>query len=42
MAECLRNAFVDGWSPEDVRFVLFGEAAKQAFEGPFTAAFGVI
>src|SRR5712664_3589564 len=42
MAGCLREALVDGWSPDEVRFVLFGEPAKQAFEGPFVAAFGVI
>jgi O-acetyl-ADP-ribose deacetylase (regulator of RNase III) len=42
MAGCLRDAFVGGWSPDEVRFVLFGEPAKQAFEGPFVAAFEVI
>ena len=42
MAGCLRDAFVGGWSPDEVRFVLFGEPAKQAFEGPFVADFGVI
>lgn len=39
MAGCLRAALISGWEPEEVRFVLFGEAAKQAFEGPFRAAF---
>ena len=39
MAECLRTAQQRGWEPEDVRFVLFGAAAKQAFEGPFWASF---
>ncbi|HEV1991972.1 MAG TPA: macro domain-containing protein [Candidatus Dormibacteraeota bacterium] len=42
MAGCLRDAFVDGWSPDEVRFVLFGEAAKETFEGPFHLAFRVI
>jgi O-acetyl-ADP-ribose deacetylase len=41
MAVCLRDALVSGWVPEEVRFVLFNDAAKQAFEGPFTAAFDV-
>ena len=40
MAGCLRDALVGGWSPDEVRFVLFGDGAKQAFEGPFTATFG--
>jgi O-acetyl-ADP-ribose deacetylase (regulator of RNase III) len=39
MAGCLRDALIDGWAPEQVRFVLFGEAAKRAFEGPFLAFF---
>ena len=42
MAGCLRDAFEGGWSPDEVRFVLFGEPARQAFEGPFVAVFGVI
>ena len=39
MAGCLRDALVGGWAPEEVRFVLFGEAMKRAFEGPFVAFF---
>ena len=39
MAGCLRAALILGWAPEEVRFVLFGEAAKRAFEGPFAALF---
>jgi O-acetyl-ADP-ribose deacetylase (regulator of RNase III) len=42
VAGCLRDAFAGGWSPGEIRFVLFGEPAEQAFEGPFVAAFGVI
>lgn len=42
MAGCVRDAMSRGWAPEEVRFVLFGDAAREAFEGPFRAAFGVI
>jgi O-acetyl-ADP-ribose deacetylase (regulator of RNase III) len=40
MAECLRAAQQEGWEPKEVRFVLYGSDAKQAFEGPFWATFG--
>ncbi|HEY1420162.1 MAG TPA: macro domain-containing protein [Candidatus Dormibacteraeota bacterium] len=39
MAECLRRAQQQGWEPEEVRFVLFGDEARHAFEGPFWSAF---
>lgn len=39
MAASLRDAIIGGWRPEEVRFVLFDEAAKKAFAGPFTAFF---
>jgi O-acetyl-ADP-ribose deacetylase (regulator of RNase III) len=39
MAGALHDALIGGWSPEEVRFVLFDEAAKRAFEGPFVAFF---
>jgi O-acetyl-ADP-ribose deacetylase len=39
MAGCLRHAMDEGWSPSEVRFVLYDEAALQAFEPPFRAAF---
>ncbi|HXB05045.1 MAG TPA: macro domain-containing protein [Candidatus Acidoferrum sp.] len=39
MAGALHDALADGWKPEEVRFVLFDEAAKRAFEGPFVAFF---
>jgi O-acetyl-ADP-ribose deacetylase (regulator of RNase III) len=39
MAASLRDALIGGWAPEEVRFVLFDETAKKAFEGPFTAFF---
>jgi len=39
MAGSLRDALIGGWTPEEVRFVLFDEAAKGAFEGPLLAFF---
>lgn len=39
MANSLRAALISGWAPEEVRFVLLGEPARQAFEGPFKAVF---
>jgi O-acetyl-ADP-ribose deacetylase len=39
MAGSLRDALILGWTPDEVRFVLFGEAAKTAFEGSFMALF---
>lgn len=39
MADSLRDALIGGWRPEEVRFVLFDEAAKSAFEAPFVAFF---
>jgi O-acetyl-ADP-ribose deacetylase len=39
MAGSLHDALMSGWAPKEVRFVLFGEAAKKAFEGPFAAFF---
>ena len=39
MAGSLREALIGGWAPVEVRFVLFGEAARRAFEGPFMAFF---
>ncbi len=37
MAGCLRRAVDAGWHPDDVRFVLFGDAAKRAFQPAFEA-----
>jgi hypothetical protein len=42
MAGSWRDALIGGWSPDEIRFVLFEDAAKGAFEGPFHAPFGVI
>ena len=39
MAASLRDALISGWAPEEVRFVLFGEDAKNTFEASFTAFF---
>jgi O-acetyl-ADP-ribose deacetylase len=39
MAASLRDALISGWAPEEVRFVLFGDAAKEAFGGSFAAFF---
>lgn len=39
MAASLHDALISGWAPEEVRFVLFGEAAREAFEGSFAAFF---
>lgn len=39
MSECLRRAQQQGWEPEEVRFILFGDDAKRAFEGPFWSEF---
>ena len=40
MATCLSRALQQGWTPSEVRFVLYDEAAMHAFEPPFRAAFG--
>lgn len=39
MAGSLRDALTAGWQPHEVRFVLFSEGARLAFEGPFTSVF---
>jgi len=41
MARTLRDALNGEWAPDEVRFVLFSDAARQAFEGPFWATFDV-
>jgi O-acetyl-ADP-ribose deacetylase len=40
MAGCLSRALADGWGPDEVRFVLFGDAARRTFETSFQTAFG--
>ncbi len=39
MADCLNRALSVGWQPQEVRFVLFDEAAKSAFEASFRHTF---
>jgi O-acetyl-ADP-ribose deacetylase (regulator of RNase III) len=39
MAACLHDALMTGWSPDEVRFVLFGDDSKTAFEGAFMPLF---
>jgi len=39
MATCLKRALVEGWQPDEVRFVLYDEPAMHAFEGPFRTAY---
>ena len=40
MAVCLRDAINEGWQPVEVRFVLFNDDARRAFEAPFRSSFG--
>ena len=39
MASSLRRALANGWQPDEVRFVLFGDGARRAFQAAFQAAF---
>jgi O-acetyl-ADP-ribose deacetylase (regulator of RNase III) len=39
MAGCLSRAIAQGWEPEEVRFVLFGDGARRAFETAFRSGF---
>jgi O-acetyl-ADP-ribose deacetylase (regulator of RNase III) len=41
MADCVRRAIADGWTPDEVRFVLYDDGALRAFEVPFQAAYDV-
>ena len=40
MAGCVQRALSDGWDVDEVRFVLYDEPSRRAFEAPFQAAFG--
>ncbi|HVC78859.1 MAG TPA: hypothetical protein VND96_20295, partial [Candidatus Micrarchaeaceae archaeon] len=40
MARSLRRALADGWAPDEVRFVLFGDGARRAFQASFQEVFG--
>jgi O-acetyl-ADP-ribose deacetylase (regulator of RNase III) len=35
MSECVDRALTGGWQPDEIRFVLFGEGARSAFEDAF-------
>jgi O-acetyl-ADP-ribose deacetylase (regulator of RNase III) len=35
MAACVKRAIAAGWNPDEIRFVLFGAAAKRAFENSY-------
>jgi O-acetyl-ADP-ribose deacetylase (regulator of RNase III) len=39
MAVCLHRALAEGWEPDEVRFVLFGDGARRAFENAFRSAY---
>jgi O-acetyl-ADP-ribose deacetylase len=39
MAHSLRQALAHGWEPTEVRFVLFGDGARRAFDSAFRTAF---
>ncbi len=38
MRECVDRAVAEGWKPEEIRFVMFGESARSAFEESFNTA----
>ncbi|MDQ6877883.1 MAG: macro domain-containing protein [Candidatus Dormibacteraeota bacterium] len=40
MAQSLTRAIAGGWEPKEVRFVLFGDGARRAFERSFRTAYG--
>lgn len=40
MARSLNRALAGGWAPTEVRFVLFGDAARRAFQAAFEEGFG--
>lgn len=40
MARSLADALAGGWVPTEVRFVLFGDGARRAFEASFRTVFG--
>jgi O-acetyl-ADP-ribose deacetylase (regulator of RNase III) len=35
MADCVGRALAGGWQPDEIRFVLFGDAARNTFEQVF-------
>jgi O-acetyl-ADP-ribose deacetylase len=40
MARSLSQALAQGWEPDEVRFVLFGDGARRSFQASFRTAFG--
>jgi O-acetyl-ADP-ribose deacetylase (regulator of RNase III) len=38
MSDCVHRALTNGWQPEEIRFVLFDDAARRVFEESFNAA----
>ena len=40
IAHSLRRALANGWAPDEVRFILFGEGARRVFQASFQDAFG--
>jgi O-acetyl-ADP-ribose deacetylase (regulator of RNase III) len=40
MARSLTRALANGWTPDEVRFVLFGDGARRAFQASFEDVFG--
>ena len=40
MARSLSRAIANGWAPDEVRFVLFGDGARRVFQASFQDAFG--
>jgi O-acetyl-ADP-ribose deacetylase (regulator of RNase III) len=35
MSECVDRALASGWQPDEIRFVLFGDVARNTFEATF-------
>jgi O-acetyl-ADP-ribose deacetylase (regulator of RNase III) len=40
MAGSLSRALANGWAPDEVRFVLFGDSARRVFQSSFQDVFG--
>jgi O-acetyl-ADP-ribose deacetylase len=39
MAGCLARGLAEGWKPDEIRFVLFGDGARRTFETAFRSAY---
>jgi O-acetyl-ADP-ribose deacetylase (regulator of RNase III) len=37
MRDCMERAMSAGWQPDEIRFILFGDAARNDFEESFNA-----